>query len=196
MNKLKYLFFLFIATSLNCNSQTSKDNEVYIKDFKWSIIIPEGFEKVATEELQKLQNKGADAFEKTIGQEVVNGSTTIFVFKSDQFHYLESNYQPFDKATDGNFLDLSKNIYDIMYETLKNQLPKAKIERNISTEKINGLVFQTFKAKIELQNKTEINLLMYNRLFGGKILTVTITYINKVQGEKMLESWRNSKFKR
>ncbi|MNS30207.1 hypothetical protein D3C72_622320 [compost metagenome] len=75
-------------------------------------------------------------------------------------------------------------------------MPQAKIERSSSTEKIDGFVFQTFKVKIELPNKMVMTLLMFSRLFEKKELTVNIMYIDTSKGEKMLASWRNSKFKK
>lgn len=197
MNTLKYILILLVATTNICNSQTSKSNTIYSKEFKWTIDIPEDFERVSAEEWTKTQNKGADAMEKTVGQEIINQSKTIFVFKSDQHNYIEANYQSFDVAKDGNYLESLKYVYDVVFETFKSQMPQAtKIERNNSTEKIGGLAFQTFKIKIEFPNKQVMTLIMYSRLFGKKELTVNIMYIDNSKGEKMLASWRNSKFKR
>lgn len=196
MNKLKYAFIFWAAAILSCHAQTADSNTIYNKDFKWTIVIPKDFVSVSTEEWSKVQNKGTNALEKTIGQEIINQAKTIFVFQNDQFNYFEANYQPFDEATDGNYLESCKAINDIVFETFKSQMPQAKIERSSSTEKIDGFVFQTFKVKIELPNKMVMTLLMFSRLFEKKELTVNIMYIDKSKGEKMLASWRNSKFKK
>jgi hypothetical protein len=196
MNKLKYILIFFVIAIQSCNSQKSEDNKVYNKDFNWTISIPENFKKVNAEEWLKLQNKGLDALEKTTGEEVVNQTKTIFVFKSDQLHYLEANYQPFDVAQDGNYLESCKKVNDVLIETLKNQIPDAKIERITSSEKIDGLVFQTFTVKVEFPNKMVMTMCMYSRLFGKKEFAVNITYVDKLKGEKMLKCWRNSTFKK
>ncbi|MCY1486177.1 hypothetical protein D3C87_297340 [compost metagenome] len=196
MNKLKYAFIFWAAAILSCHAQTADSNTIYNKDFKWTIVIPKDFVSVSTEEWSKVQNKGTNALEKTIGQEIINQAKTIFVFQNDQFNYFEANYQPFDEATDGNYLESCKAINDIVFETFKSQMPQAKIERSSSTEKIDGFVFQTFKVKIELPNKMVMTLLMFSRLFEKKELTVNIMYIDTSKGEKMLASWRNSKFKK
>lgn len=196
MNTLKYILILLVATTNICNSQTSKSNTIYNKDFKWSIIIPEGFEKVSAEDWQETENKGAEALGQTLGQEIVNRAKTIFVYKREEINTFESNYQPYDEAKDGNYLESCKKVNDVIFETFKSQIPNTKIEKSSSTEKIDGLVFQTFKIKILLPNEMELVSIMYSRLFGKKEFTVNITYADKAIGEKMLESWRNSKFKR
>lgn len=196
MNTLKYILILLVATTNICNSQTSKSNTIYSKEFKWTIDIPEGFEKVSAEEWRKTEDKGAEALEKTLGQEIVDRAKTIFVFKSGKVNSFESNYQPYDEAKDGNYLESCKEVNDVLFETFKNQIPNKKIERSSSTEKIDGLVFQTFKVKILLSNEMELISIMYSRLFGKKELTVNFTYVDKAIGEKMLEAFRNSKFKK
>lgn len=197
MTKLKFILIFLIAALPSCNAQTSDGNTIYNKEFKWTISIPENFERVSTEEWAKMQNKGAAAVEKTIGQEIINQAKIIFVFKSDKHNYLEANYQPFDVAKDGNYLESFKDVNEVIFQTFKNQMPQGtKIGKSYSTEKIDGLVFQTFTIKIEFPNKQVMTTIMYSRLFGKKDLTVNIMYIDKSKGEKMLASWRNSKFKK
>ena len=191
------LFCLLICLTIliqNCNGQTTTKKEIHNKDFNWTITIPENFENVSSEEWQKIQNKGADAIEKTYEEEVVNQSKTIFVFKSAQMNYFEANYQPFDTATDGNYLESCKNVYTVFYETFKTQMPGIKIDTTITVEKIDNLEFQTFKVKVEYSNKMVLNILIFSRLFDKKEFSVNILFVDKLKGEKMLDSWMKSKF--
>lgn len=194
MNKLIYSIICFTITLQSCNGQISPKKEIYNQDFSWTITIPENFQNVSAEEWAKLQNKGAEAIEKTYEEEVINQSKTIFVFKSDQFNYFESNYQPFDISIDGDYLESCKNVNDILYETFKAQIPNIKIDTTKTVEKIDNLEFQIFKMKIEYPNKMVLNVLMYNRLFDKKELTVNIMYVDNKKGQLMLEAWEKSKF--
>ena len=116
------------------------------------------------------------------------------MFKSDQLNYFESNYQPFDIAIDGNYLESCKDVNNILYETFKTQMPDIKIDSTSTIEKIDNLEFQTFKMKVEYPNKMVLNVLMFSRLFDKKEFSVNIMYVDNNKGQQMLESWRKSKF--
>lgn len=194
MKKVNYVFLCLTILIQSCAGQTAPKKEIYNKDFNWKITIPENFESVNAEQWEKMQNKGAEAVEKTYDEKIVNRAKTIFVFKSDQFNYFESNYQPFDPATDGDYSESCKNVGEILYQTFKAQMPNTQIDTIRATEKIDNLVFQTFKIAITLPNKMVLNVLMFSRLFAKQEFTVNIMYIDKLKGELMLDSWKKSKF--
>lgn len=194
MNRLIYFIVFFTITLQSCNGQSASKQEIYNQEFNWTITIPENFQNVSSEEWAKLQNKGAEAIEKTFDEEVINQSKTIFVFKSDQFNYFESNYQPFDSSIDGDYLESCKNVNNVLYETFKTQMPNIKIDTTKTVEKIDNLEFQTFKMKIEYPNKMVLNVLMYSRLFDKKEFTVNIMYVDNKKGQLMIEAWEKSKF--
>jgi hypothetical protein len=178
----------------SCSGQTTSKKEFYNKDFNWRISIPADFQIVSEEEWAKIQNKGAEAIEKTFDEKVINQAKTIFVFKSDQLNFFESNYQPFDIAVDGNYLESCKNVHNMIYETFITQMPDLKIDSISSIEKIDNIGFQTFTMKVEYPNKMILHVLMYSRLFGKRAFSVNIMYVDKNKGQQMLESWRKSKF--
>ena len=194
MNRLGYLLICLTTIVQSCNGQTSPSREIYNKEFNWTITIPENFENVSSEQWAKMQNKGADAIEKTYDNKVVNQTKVLFVFKSDQMNYFESNYQPFDTATDGNYLESCKNVNDMLYETFKTQLPDIKIDTTRTENKIDNLEFQTFKMRVEYPNRMVLNVMMFSRLFDKKELSVNIMYVDKKKGELMLNYWTKSKF--
>ncbi len=194
MTKLTYLFIFLTIILQSCNGQFTPKKEIYNEDFHWTITIPENFQQVSAKEWAKMQNKGADAIEKTYDAKIINQAKTIFVFKSDQLNYFESNYQPYDVATDGNYLASCKNVNKVLFETFKTQMPGIKIDSSTSIEKIDNLKFHTLKMKIEYPNKLVLNLLMYSRLFDKKEFTVNIMYVDNKKGEQMLDAWKKSKF--
>lgn len=196
MNKIFYLFISVIIVFQNCNGQTTAEREIYNKDFKWSIKIPENFENVSADEWTKLQNKGAEAIENTYDEKIVNQSKTIFVFKSDQLNYFESNYQPYDVLVDGDYIESCKIVNQVLYETFVSQIPGIKIDTISTVEKNDNLEFRKFKMKIVYPNKMVFNVIMYSRLFGKREFSVNIMYVDNRKGQLMLEAWENSKFSR
>lgn len=193
--KFKFqVLIILLAMFQTCFSQTTAEKEIYNADFKWLLTIPEDFESVSAEDWAKMQNKGADAIEKTFNEELIIYTKTIFVFKNDQFNYFESNYQPFDTLVDGNYLESCNAVNNILLETFKAQMPDIKVETTRSVENIDGLEFQKFQIKALYPNNITLHILMYSRLFDKKELTINIMYVDPKKGEKMIENWKNSKF--
>jgi hypothetical protein len=188
-------FIIFLAIIFqNCTEQTSPKKEIHNNDFNWTITIPENFESVSAEQWTKMQNKGREAIEKTYDAKVDNQAKTIFVFKNDQLNYFESNYQPFDSTTDGNYLESWKSVNEILYQTFISQMQGTKIDTTTSTEKIDNLEFQTLKMIVTYPNNRVLNILMFSRLFDKKEFTVNIMYVDNKKGELMLDSWKKSTF--
>src|SRR5689334_1384101 len=107
-----FLIVLFAHLFLFETKAQSKDSSrtIYNSDFKWTVVIPAGFDTVSAEVWAKMQKKGSDAIEKTYDKKVENNATPIFVFQNNQFNYFESNYQPFDTITDGDFLQSFQTV--------------------------------------------------------------------------------------
>lgn len=194
MKKVNYFIIGLTIIFQSCLGQTSPKKEIYNKDFDWTITIPEKFDTVSAEQWAKMQNKGADVIEKTYDEKIDNRAKTIFIFKSDQLNYFESNYQPFDIATDGNYLESCKAVNEILYQTFVTQMDGIKIDTTTSTEKIDNLEFQTLKMKVTYPNNMVLNVFMFSRLFEKKEFSVNIMYVDKAKGELMLDSWKKSKF--
>lgn len=180
----------------SCTGQKAPKQEIHNNDFNWTITIPENFESVSSADWEKMQNKGADAIEKTYEGEVVRQAKNIFIFRSDQLNYFESNYQPFDPDVDGDYLESCKAVKEVLYETFMTQMPGVKIDTVTTVEKIDNLEFQTLTMKVEYPNKMVLNFLMFSRLFDKREFTVNIMYVDKLKGQKMIDSWRQSKFTR
>lgn len=188
-----YLLTVLSLIFHSSNGQETPKKELFNKEFNWTITIPENFENVSPEYLEELENKGLEAIEETYGDTPINKSTVIFAFRNKQ-NYFEANHQPFDVEVDGNYNEVWQEVNQILYNTFRAKIPTAKIDTTISNEIIDKLKFKKFEMKIKYQNQV-MTYTMYNRLFGKKELTVNMVYSDKLKGQKMLESWRKSKFK-
>lgn len=190
---LNGLIVLLLFSSCG-NQQKTAARTLYNEEFKWTIVIPEDFNTVASADWEKLQNRGAEAFENTVGEELVDRPKTIFVFKNADFNYLESNCQPFDVTIDGDYLECCRYVRELVFETYSTQMPNAVIDTLSTVEKVSGLEFQVFKVEIDFLNGMIMHALMYSRLFDTKEFTVNIMYVDDDQGKKMLDAWTNSTF--
>jgi hypothetical protein len=197
MRLLSIILFGLITVLVSCKGQTqSAKKEIYNKDFAWTITIPENFDTVSAEQWHKLQNKGQDAIEKTYDTKMVNQAKTIFVFRSDQLNYFESNYQPFDSTTEGGYLENFRGVNNLLYGTFQAQMPNTQLDSISSQEKISGLTFQTFKVAIKFPNNMVMDFWMYSRLFGNREFTVNIMTVDKQKQKLLLDAWKNSRFEK
>ena len=194
MKKLNYIILCLIILFASCTAQTSPKNEIYNKDFNWRITLPKNFDTVSATEWTKMQNKGIDAVEKTFDEKVDNQAKTIFVFKSDKLNYFESNYQPFDTATDGSYLEACNSVHAVLYETFLTQMPGVIIDTIASIQKIDDLAFNTYEMKVTYPNNMVLHAHMFSMLFGKKDFSVNIMYVDNPKGELMLDAWKKSKF--
>ena len=193
--KRQIIYFATISIIFITCSRQKASKEIYNDQFKWTITIPENFDTVSPDQWQKLQNKGQKAIEDTYEQKVVNQAKTIFVFRTDELNYFESNYQPYDTAVDGDYLESCKNVNNILFETFMSQMPDIKIDSTYSKETISGLEFQKFQMKIQYPNKLILNMILYSRPFDKKEFSVNLMYADKNKGDLMLKSWTTSKFR-
>ncbi len=164
--------------------------------FKWRITIPAGFTNMSPAEYAANQKKGVAAIEKTYDGKVENHSKPIFVFKSDQMHYLESNYQSFNTKIDGDYLKSCRNVNDMIFNTFKTQMKGVQIDSTYSFQIINNLKFNVFKIVVTFPNSMMLNFYMFNRLFINKDFSVVMMYADKEKGEAMLNAFKKSTFSR
>lgn len=188
MKKCLYATLVSTLFCLFSCEETRDPNALYNEAFGWEITIPENFKQVSEEEWAKVQNKS-----NTPTKDGASPSS-IFVLRSGDYNYLESNHQAFDPEIDGDYLSSCKNVNQILYETFENQMPDVQIDSASSTEVIDDLTFQAFKINIQFKNGVVLHSNIYNRLFDDREFSVNIMYIDELEGKKMLNAWKNSTF--
>lgn len=192
-NIIIYSFLTILFT--NCEGfNNSKARLSYIDDFKWTLEIPENFSRVSKDKWNEIVEVGKLGVEKSFDTEIVNEATTIFIYKNGEFNTYESNYQPFNIETDGDYIESNNFVNIIMYQTFESQIPNAKMDSISSTQNIDGLEFHRFDININFPNGTIMKTIGFSRLFEKKELTINITYIDEKIGKKMMKSFENSKF--
>lgn len=187
------LVIILVQTSI-CQSQTGT-NTIYVKEFNWTITIPDIFEAVADGEWDKVEQKGKEAVEKTFGEEIVNHSVTIMAYQKGQFNSFDANWQPFDEAIDGSHAESNSAVNEILFITFQEQMPKAEIDSASSIQNIGGLDFYRFDITIKFPNEMMLRSILLSRLFGKKEFSMNLAYLDKKAGQKMLDAVLNSSFK-
>ena len=191
----RFAVLLLLFPSLFCAGQSPAEGQtIYDKEFKWTISMPKGFERIPDSAAAKIQQKGATLIEGAYGRKVVNKARTICAFKSDQFHYFEANSQPNDDAKKGAYDESFKQVADIVYHTFEVNMPKVQMDSSYSREMVAGKDFHVFHVTVHITPQMTLQMLMYSRMFGERELTVNILYVKEEMGKQLLEAWWHSHF--
>lgn len=185
---------LLAGTGIALGQSKPAGTKLHKPEFNLTIHIPDGFERVSTEEWAKFQNKGKAAIENTTGAEIENRSKTLFVFRNGNFNYLESNYQPFNVSTDGDYAASCKATSQLLYKTFESQIPNVQLDSATTTQVIDQLSFRRFDINMTLPNGMVLRSSLYNRLFGNRDFTVSIMYVDEKQGQLMHNAWQGATF--
>ncbi len=196
MKLLKYFLFSLAFIVWGCGGQEQVPHKVYVEEFKWTITIPKTFTKMTKDELEKNKRKGAEAIEKTTGEEIEDKTVPLFAVKSDKMNLLESNYQVVDIKEYGSYVDYRNLINSVLYDVYKNMFPNENIDTSSTTELIDGLEFYVFNLNLKSSIGTTLKVFSYSRLFDDKDLTVNIIYSDENKGKLLLDAFRNSKFEK
>ena len=194
---MKYTLFLtFLLLGFSGVAQTVEKEKLSFPDFNWTITIPEGFERVDDKDWGKIQSRGEAAIEDTYGEEVINQTEVIFVYRSGELNFIEANHQPYDPTLFETYEASCRELYGLLYETFSVQMPDARLDTLISTEVIDGLEFQKFEIVIHYPNDLQLTAFMYNYLFDDRDFSLNIMYVEEPKGQQMLGSWKNCSFKK
>lgn len=192
----KILCTLFVLFTLATYGQEKKDEKIFIKEFNWTMISPEGFERMSQEEIDHLRNRGIQVLENGTGEELVDEVTVLFWIKKGTLNSLEANYQPFDEEVDGDYDETFDDVNEISVAAIKDQFPQIQIDTVTSIEKIDRLNFRKFYMKLTYPGGVVLHNHSYSYLFGDKEFTVSISYVDEKFGQQMLNAWLKSKFRK
>ena len=204
--KKTLLIFISTLTIISCKpSNPNKNidegkvegNTYTSQEIGWTIAIPDGWEVVDREKSEDMREKGTQALEETIDQEVdFSGVKTLIAFQKNQFNIFQSTSEPFKLEYEGEWEINNAAIKALIFETFVNQGIKADSSAT-SVETIDGLDFQTYSFTIYgPTGEVILNQILYSRLINGFDFAANINYNNEKDKETQLQAFRNSKFKK
>ncbi|MEI2675474.1 MAG: hypothetical protein V9F05_15665 [Chitinophagaceae bacterium] len=204
--KKTLLIFISTLTIISCTpSDPNKNidegkvegNTYTSQEIGWTIAIPDGWEVVDREKSEDMREKGTQALEETIDQEVdFSGVKTLIAFQKNQFNIFQSTSEPFKLEYEGEWEINNAAIKALIFETFVNQGIKADSSAT-SVETIDGLDFQTYSFTIYGPTcEVILKQILYSRLINGFDFAANINYNNEKDKETQLQAFRNSKFKK
>lgn len=181
----------------NIDEGKVEGNTYTSQEIGWTIAIPDGWEVVDRDKSEDMREKGTQALEETIDQEVdFSGVKTLIAFQKNQFNIFQSTSEPFKLEYEGEWEINNAAIKALIFETFVNQGIKADSSAT-SVETIDGLDFQTYSFTIYgPTGEVILNQILYSRLINGFDFAANINYNNEKDKETQLQAFRSSKFKK
>jgi hypothetical protein len=192
----KYIYLSLTILFFNCQQAEKRafNNEM----FGWKVSFPENFYDINKDKWTELKSNGEKLIVNDSNLNITDQSKTIFVIENGEFNRFESNYTLKKNFIEPNstFEQSMKKINIVLYDSFKDKVPDAKIDSLTTFEKIDNLEFMKFEINTQFEDGLTIKSKSYKRLFYDKVLSINIIYMNEYEGNKIMESFINSKFEK
>ena len=175
---MKKLLIIIVAVfALAANAQEG-GKDFYSAEFKWTIKVPAGF------------IKSIDDGESEPGE-------VIMAVDKDETSYMEATQQPYDVNEEGDYGETQELVGIIMKENLESQFSESnEIIMTSAKEKISGHDFYRFDYTItDTSDDSVLYVHMFSAFISNKDFCMSISYVDKADGAKMLKAWKDSTFK-
>lgn len=198
MNRLSYVSILFFSLTIlvGCKKNIAEvDNSFYNKTFKWSIIVPEDYQRIDQKEVDQIKNEAEELLDKK-NNSSDETSNSILAFNKNDSNYFIANYEIFSEGS--QFIDMKMKIKDyLIIKNIEQIFPTAKTEDyTVNKENVSGLEFRKARIVLTEKGKTIATAVIFSRLFNDKIFMASIIYEDENYGKEMIDLFKKSTFKK
>lgn len=190
-------FLLFLVFIKSCAQEKQESIKIVDKSTGFQIVLPPNFSQLSESEKSKKLNQGKDKIDELFESDIdLSGVGEAQLFKVDETNYFIFSVQDFDPKVDGDYLDAINETNSTVIDAYKKAFPDKEMTYKTVSEKVDGVKFIKFILKMKLSERTTMNVINYNKLFGTKDFIASIIFTNMENGRKMEEAFRNAKFKK
>ncbi|MEM6805514.1 MAG: hypothetical protein AAF696_29225 [Bacteroidota bacterium] len=197
---LLFASFYYSCGPLDPNKQIDQGNvseNIYTnEEIGWTIEIPEGWQVMSRDQLDKNLEQGSEAVEEALGAEIDYSQLKYLIsFQKNPFNIFQSSAEKFELTYENEWEENNEKLKEILYETYAQQGIPA--DTSSSSMKIDDLEFKVFHIKISgADGELLLTQEVYSRYINGYDFSVNINYNNQEDKESMMEVWRNSRFRK
>lgn len=181
--------FAVLIFSFSCSE---RHVQYVLSDIALTLEIPASFKVLNAEQMNALNKKGLKLVEDVNHMSVDSVQTkTLITARKNESNYFSVAITPYSVQTDGPYLETVKQVNDLLYNTLHNKIPDAKIDTIKSKKIIGGYEFKEFHMIIPIKEKITMHLFLLSKYYQGYDLGISYVYmdgVTKKQMETILES--------
>lgn len=191
MKPLFSIIIIFFVPSLKAQDSITK---YYFKKIGWTIELPGTFKLLDSVQNAASFKRGEKAMEKTLEMDIDVSETKTLISAKKKMNYFNATLTPFNPLKDGSYAEANKLVKEVVFNTMKNSSPKAKIDSVSSKITIDGLNFEKFSVTIELTPAFTMTMIILSKLYNGFDFGITYVYNDAKTREEIEQMLRNSKF--
>ncbi len=202
---LSLIFCALLLSLSSCgdappNSQVDEgeiENNTYSnQEIGWTIKIPKGWSVVAKDKVEEFEQKGSKAMGEVADIEGTSkGLRHLISFQKNSHNIFMSTSEPFKIEYEGEWEKSNEALKNLMLSAFKQQGIRV-VASQTKTEKIDELDFITYNFTIYgPKGNVILKQDIYSRYINGFDVGVNINYNNESYKNKMMQAWKQSKFK-
>jgi hypothetical protein len=187
---------IFLSTGV-FGQQT--DTTYTFKQVGWTIILPGDFKVMTQTEDSLKKQQGVKLMEDANDFKAdVSQTKTLISATKNQGNLFNATVTPFNTKVDGDFSVSNQSVKQILYKTLKDKMPDAKIDTVTNTRTIDGISFDDFHISVSIMGSVKplFHMFLLSKYYKGYDFGITYIYMNdeiKNQIEKIINT---SKFEK
>lgn len=193
MRTLIFTIFILLPTNRLLSQSTNKTYS--FKQIGWTITLPDDFTVIDSADNSARMGRGIKAIEDANDIKAdISSTTTLISATKNTYNYFNSTITPFDSTIDGNYLTTNKELKNMVYKTMFEKTPDAKIDSITTTQIIDGLTFDKFSLTINIPGKISFNMILLTKLYKGYDFGITYVYLDDKIRDQIDNMLANSKF--
>lgn len=187
-------FILFVT---NCLLSQQSGKQYSFQQVAWTIMLPPDFTVIDSADNSVRMERGVKAIENANDiKGDFSTTTTLISATKNTYNYFNSTITPFDSTIDGNYLTNNKELKNLIYKTMSDKMPNAKIDSTTTTKVIDGLTFDRFSLAINIPSKTSFSMIILSKYYKGYQFGITYLYLDDNTKEQIDRMLTTSKFEK
>ena len=163
----------------------------------WTITLPSDFIVIDSADASARMERGVKAIEDANDiKGDFSTTTTLISATKNTYNYFNSTITPFDSKIDGSYSASNKELKNMVYKTMSEKMPKAKIDSITTTQVIDGLTFDRFSLAINIPSKASFSMIILSKYYKGYQFGITYLYLDDKTKEQIDRMLTTSKFEK
>lgn len=178
---------LLVSFFVGLAVQAQEKKVLRFKELGWTVTVPDGFSILDSASQAANNNRGEKILEKSTGLEIDASATrTLLSINNGPLSYLNATITAFNESTDGDYAEVSKQVNEILYTTMSEQIKGGTVDSSSTEVVYAGQRFRKFTLKMRLNEKMTMVMVMLSKLHKGWDFGISYIYTDE-KGRLALE---------